>query len=674
MSPIDRFPAGGVPSAAPRAGFLPLGERAERVLFLCACEGGAESPAAAAAARYQAGSRHAVTVLDARELQDARGRSLAPADLPPGAFRALVAEPSALDCPQAAVWLQLFAGVRVLLYPAGGGQPRGPCDAVVAIDAAGLEAGPVDDAVAAALQARGLACVPEVAAGRPGRNVLVVVPHRPRQDPRLNWIAHGAAAPVLVHQLGVHDPREPAESALDTRGALVRSHPTARYAPGEAVRWRAFVTGHAGAQAAVDTLLWMERVLQLRGEAYLEAIGAWANDARAQGLRWVLQHFLDVSATLVRQASPLRNVDAVVAADLPALPGAFILGALFRVPVVFDAHEFWPEADLGAALFEQQLWQAVERRLVRHAALRATVSPGLAALMQRLYGVPFLVLPNAEPRSSALAAGPAAAAPRAGPCRFLFQGGFARGRGIELLIAAWPRVREDAQLVLRGPAGEWRDRMIALARGTGLLERRIFFPPAVAESEMIAAAAGAEVGLVPYEPQGANHRHCCPNKMSQYMAAGLPILANDTSFVREVVQASGAGLVVDFSDADALAAAVDRLAADAPLRQRHALQARRHFDGSFHWEALSAHFYEEVSNLLRDRPVRELQVFSAAAGVGDNSLLARGRKRSPGAGFYRGWGDSPTRLAERLWRHTPEPLRRLARPLAHRVRVLLVGA
>src|SRR5207253_2153006 len=125
-----------------------------------------------------------------------------------------------------------------------------------------------------------------------------------------------------------------------------------------------------------------------------------------------------------------------------------------RIPVVFDAHEYWPEADLGAAEFEIRFWEDFERRLLPHTALRATVSPGLAALMERQYGVPFLVLPNAEPRASALPARDAAGP--GGPVQFLFQGGFARGRGIDLLIEAWPRVTAQAHLVLRGPSGEFR--------------------------------------------------------------------------------------------------------------------------------------------------------------------------------------------------------------------------
>jgi glycosyltransferase involved in cell wall biosynthesis len=287
--------------------------------------------------------------------------------------------------------------------------------------------------------------------------------------------------------------------------------------------------------------------------------------------------------------------------------------------------------------------------------------------MERHYGVPFMVLPNAEPRASQCDVQRQQRADKT--CVFLFQGGFARGRGIELLIAAWSEVSEDAHLVLRGPLGEFRDRMIALARQAGLLDRRIFFPPPVDESQMIAAAAEADVGLVPYEPQGANHQHCCPNKVSQYMAAGLAILANDTSFVREVVEAAGAGLVVDFRSRQALVEAVNRLAADASLRRTHAEDARRYFGETFHWEALSADFYGALRRLVHDRPERTLQLFGPGCGLADNSGSERG---AAWKGLYAAAGQrARVTIVDRVWRNTPEPVRRLARPFARRLRLLL---
>ena len=41
--------------------------------------------------------------------------------------------------------------------------------------------------------------------------------------------------------------------------------------------------------------------------------------------------------------------------------------------------------------------------------------------------------------------------------------------------------------------------------------------------------------IIPYEPDHVNNRFSCPNKLSQYLAAGLPVITNQLDFVREIV-------------------------------------------------------------------------------------------------------------------------------------------
>ncbi|RYG36154.1 MAG: glycosyltransferase [Burkholderiales bacterium] len=127
--------------------------------------------------------------------------------------------------------------------------------------------------------------------------------------------------------------------------------------------------------------------------------------------------------------------------------------------------------------------------------------------------------------------------------------------------------------------------MISAAKRSGLLGSRILFPPPVPERDLISRAAQADIGLVPYEPTLINHIHCSPNKLSQYMAAGLPILANNTRFVEQIVRQAECGTVVDFNDPAQLASAVSKLADDAQYRQKLGLNARRGFETFFNWDA-----------------------------------------------------------------------------------------
>lgn len=66
-----------------------------------------------------------------------------------------------------------------------------------------------------------------------------------------------------------------------------------------------------------------------------------------------------------------------------------------------------------------------------------------------------------------------------------------------------------------------------------------------------------------------------PIALLEAMAAGLPVIATDTSGSKEVIEKSGVGVLVPSRDSGALATAMERLLADAAARHRMGADARR---------------------------------------------------------------------------------------------------
>jgi len=295
--------------------------------------------------------------------------------------------------------------------------------------------------------------------------------------------------------------------------------------------------------------------------------------------------------------------DAIVAADMGTLPAALALAEEYGAKVVYDAHEFWPLSVMEFRHWEVEFWSAFDRNLAQRADLRVTVSPQLAEVMAREYGCDFLSLPNCVSRRSVSPVDLAAAEHRLAQREhvvFIFLGVFTTGRGIEDLIAAWSHVDRRGLLVLQGPEGSFRSDMIELARSHGMLDEQVFFPPAVDTSELIDAARQADVGIIPYAPSSINNRYCSPNKLSQYMAAGLPIVANETEFVKSIILDSGAGVTVDFKDRQAFASVIDDLIEDRGRIAEMSRRAYRYFDEKFHWEAASSELYAKLRAALAE--------------------------------------------------------------------------
>ena len=483
------------------------------------------------------------------------------------------------------------------------------------------------------------------------RNVLLLVAHEPPRDPRCAWFAKAAPPGILIHQLGIsRTPNDPPSSVRMPRKQMVWTYPRIETDTIIGMLQQLLSLGRHSVGLSELQSFFSAATMPDAGLAL--ALKVRADHPRLPLIRNYLLHIVNTSLSMVHHATALHGIHAVIACDLDSLLAALVLKELYDIPVIYDAHEFWAEADVEQDEVERQFWMALERRLLPSVDHAQTVSSSLAAVMTEEYGIKFSCVPNAEPLGSAL--------PREAlrhpeddatteECHFLFQGGFAKARGLDLLIKAWPRTTPGAVLELRGPYNLYKSEMIRLAKSSGLLGTRILFPDAVSEGEMIQAAAAADVGLIPYTPTGANYSNCCPNKLSQYMAAGLPIMANRTAFVESIIAEASCGDVVDFEDGAALVDAIDRMTHNVKYRREMGLRAHEFFCRSFHWESVSRNFYSMLQVLVGGQEPAYLEQ-DKSGGLVFHGLWPKGAKH-----FYR-----PPRVQEvarLIWRRIPSDMR-----------------
>jgi glycosyltransferase involved in cell wall biosynthesis len=341
--------------------------------------------------------------------------------------------------------------------------------------------------------------------------------------------------------------------------------------------------------------------------------------------KWYLVYFLRTTVQLYDAVLALGRPDLIHCNDLETLLPGVLLKKRLGCPLVYDAHEFWPHSDPEAAWWEVRFWLWLEKRLLPYVDAAFTVNPLLAGEMERAYGKPFGSVPNCEPLEGLADRLPAAAlhvgapaddapaAPRpgplpvgagspksssGGPVRFLYQGLFAPQRGLEELIGAWESVDpRQAALILRGPDNPYKEQCMALAGKLGLVQKSVFFPAAVPESQLLAAAAEADVGVIPYKPGNINYRFCCPNKLSQYMLAGLAILSNDLDFVRDVIQRYQCGVWYNSKGEQFILEAVRRLSEDRGFLSKCRQNAQAKALQEFHWERQAVGLYEAYDRL-----------------------------------------------------------------------------
>lgn len=272
--------------------------------------------------------------------------------------------------------------------------------------------------------------------------------------------------------------------------------------------------------------------------------------------------------------------DFCQAHDLDTLWAAQLTALRLGVPLIYDSHEIWSEQHFLTDWEEVTWWDQWEARLSSHVDGWLTVNQSLAEQLQARYGAPVVALHNCpylQPlKDSGSLKGDFEGRPVA-----LFSGGFQASRGLEQMLAA-ALLQKEVAIVLQG-FGHLEESLKRLAK-----EHRspVRFLPRVPPEQVTAVCAGADIGVMPVLPDCLNSYYCTPNKVFDYMMAGLALVAADIPEMSRIVKNCGNGLLYDAFSPQDLAASLQQLV--SPEVRGAMAQASRHWaERHFHWEAES---------------------------------------------------------------------------------------
>jgi glycosyltransferase involved in cell wall biosynthesis len=191
----------------------------------------------------------------------------------------------------------------------------------------------------------------------------------------------------------------------------------------------------------------------------------------------------------------------------------------------------------------------------------------------------------------------------------LFQGWIGPSRCIEPVIASMANWPAEARLVLIGPVkDDYRAALISLAAGAGVTERVIFLGR-VPYAELLGYTAGADLGLSIVSERAENNLSWkytagAINKRFEYMAVGLPQIANRGPGMAALIECTGAGLLVDPDDSGEIGAAVARLLPEPEALKAMGERARRAHLGRFCYEVQFAPVLERLDAVLQGADAR----------------------------------------------------------------------
>ncbi len=246
----------------------------------------------------------------------------------------------------------------------------------------------------------------------------------------------------------------------------------------------------------------------------------------------------------------------------PALIPLALLLKLRGARVIYDAHEDRPRQALtkyGAlgqplvAIVTSLMWRLLESAAKLFIDRFIAVTPHIAARFPAGRTTVVRNYPRLEEFASARRRQPRYAAR---PNHVVYTGAVRPGTGVEVMVEAMGLLTDelDARLLLVGDFRRARPGMRAELERLPGWERVVALGPRP-RPEMIETLAGARIGVALYSPR-PEQVHAMGNKIFEYMAVGLPVVAPDFPVWRDVVRDRRAGLTVDPTDPRKVARAI----------------------------------------------------------------------------------------------------------------------
>lgn len=268
--------------------------------------------------------------------------------------------------------------------------------------------------------------------------------------------------------------------------------------------------------------------------------------------------------------------------DLDTLLPNYLAARIRRKELVYDTHEFYTEVpELVGRPRVRAVWLAMERRIFPKLKHVITVNGSIAAAYKERYGNEVQVVRNIPvPRELPPAPTRQQLDLPADKRVLVMQGaGINVQRGAEEAVLAMKELPDCLLLVIGG--GDAWPLLQRLVKEHGLGDR-VRLLGKMPYARMMDHTRNADLGLTLDKDTNLNYRFSLPNKLFDYLHAGIPVLATDLPEVAAIVRGHECGVVLPAADPAAIAGAVKSLVADparyAALR-KNATFAARELDG-----------------------------------------------------------------------------------------------
>ena len=261
-----------------------------------------------------------------------------------------------------------------------------------------------------------------------------------------------------------------------------------------------------------------------------------------------------------------RKFDVVHVNDLDTLLPAFIVARLKKWNIVYDSHEYFTEAaGLTGRNFQKSVWLAIEKWIFPKLKHVITVNESIASIYREKYKVPVHVVRNIPPLTQR---------PKKLSREELE---LPTDKRIVLLQGAY--IDYDRGCLEAVQSMQWVENVLFLVIGSGQevglakekctelnLNDKVRFMPKMAFEKLRQYTSVVDLGLSLDKPLHLNYKLSLPNKLFDYIHAGIPVVTSPLPELKRIVDTYEIGLTTDGYTPEAIAKTINS-ALDSPDRE-----------------------------------------------------------------------------------------------------------
>lgn len=295
------------------------------------------------------------------------------------------------------------------------------------------------------------------------------------------------------------------------------------------------------------------------------------------------------------------KTDVLFANDLDSLPANYTVSKIRNKILVYDSHEYFtgvPELENRPVV--KNIWKAIERWIFPKLKIIITVNESIADLYAKEYNKKITVIRNVPVQPGNMSANvnrqqirDELGVPEGKKLAILQRSGINIQRGSEEAVEAMRYLDDICLLVLGG--GD----VLPILRETVNkynLGSKVFFKPRMPYREMMQFTMASDIGLTLDKDTNLNYRFSLPNKIFDYIHAGIPVLASRLPEVEKVITTYDIGTFIDSHDPEHIAKKLQSVLNDISLMKSWKQNLQRAAT-ELNWEEESKKFPDIIHEL-----------------------------------------------------------------------------